>query len=53
MATASRVVSASPRVMSMACALWPMPMPEAMPTARAITFFTAPPSSQPVTSVLV
>lgn len=53
MATASRVVSARPRVMSIAVALSPRPMPEAIPTARAMTFFTAPPSSQPVTSVLV
>ena len=52
-ATPSRVVSASPRVMIVALVLSPMPMPSAMPTASATTFFTAPPSSVPMTSVLV
>lgn len=52
-AVASRVVSARPRVMSMDAALGPRPMPVAMPTARAMTFFTAPPISQPITSMLV
>ncbi len=33
--------------------LSPRPMPSAMPTARPMTFLTAPPSSQPTTSVLV
>ena len=33
--------------------LSPMPMPLAMPTASAMTFLTAPPSSTPTTSVLV
>ena len=40
-------------VMSMALTLAPMPMPAATPTASAMTFFTAPPSSTPTTSVLV
>ena len=52
-ATPSRAVSASPRVMIEALVLSPMPMPSAMPTASAMTFFTAPPSSMPMTSVLV
>ncbi len=52
-ATPSRVISASPRVISVALVLSPSPMPSAMPTARPITFLTAPPSSQPTTSVLV
>ena len=46
-AAPSRVVSASPRVMIDALELSPMPMPSAMPTASAMTFFTAPPSSVP------
>ena len=33
--------------------LSPSPMPTAIPTASAITFLTAPPSSQPITSGLV
>ena len=33
--------------------LSPKPMPCPMPQASAMTFFTAPPSSQPTTSVLV
>ncbi len=39
--------------MSEPLALSPSPMPSAMPTARPMTFLTAPPSSQPTTSVLV
>jgi len=49
----SRAISARPRVISMALVLSPSPMPTAIPTASAITFFTAPPSSQPITSGLV
>ncbi len=52
-AVANRVLSARPRVMIRAVALWPGPMPVAMPTASAITFFRAPPISQPITSVEV
>ena len=33
--------------------LSPKPIPSAIPTASAITFFTAPPSSTPTTSVWV
>lgn len=39
--------------MSEPLVLSPRPMPSAMPTARPMTFLTAPPSSQPMTSVLV
>jgi len=49
-ATARRVISASPRVMSAARAFSPRPSPSAMPVAIAMTFFSAPPSSTPVTS---
>ena len=49
----SRAISASPRVISVALVLSPSPMATAMPTAIAMTFFTVPPSSQPITSVLV
>ena len=49
----SLAISASPRVISVARVLSPSPIATAMPTAIAITFFTAPPSSQPVTSVFV
>ena len=52
-ATPSRAVSASPRVISMARVLSPKPIAVAMPYDRAITFLTAPPSSQPITSSLV
>src|SRR5690606_2317638 len=52
-ATASRTVSARPRVISEALALSPKPMPTATPTASAMTFFTAPPSSAPTRSVLL
>jgi hypothetical protein len=40
-------------VISVARVLSPRPIATAMPTAIAITFFTAPPSSHPVTSVFV
>ena len=49
-ATPSRVISASPRVMSAARGLWPSPRPSRMPAATAITFLSAPPSSTPMTS---
>ena len=52
-ATVSRVISASPRVMSVAMELWPSPMPAPMPQARAMTFLQAPAISQPMTSSLV
>src|SRR5437870_274417 len=49
-ATASRVISASPRVMSAARAFSPRPSPSTRPVAIAITFFSAPPVSTPTTS---
>ena len=52
-ASPSRAVSASPRVISEARVLSPKPSPSAMPQASAMTFFTAPPSSQPTTSGFV
>src|SRR6185312_7504996 len=52
-ARVSRVVSASPRVMTVALVLSPMPLPSQIPTHRAITFLTIPPISTPVTSGLV
>ena len=52
-ATPSRVISASPRVMSVARVLSPKPIPSAMPDAIAITFLTTPATSQPTTSGLV
>ena len=52
-AAPSRAVSASPRVISVARVLSPKPIPSAIPQASAITFFTAPPSSQPTTSPFV
>ena len=51
--TPSRDVSARPRVISEAMVLLPKPIPEAIPQASAMTFFPAPPTSQPTTSVLV
>src|SRR5258708_2516272 len=50
-ATPSRVISASPRVISAARVLYPRPRPSRMPVASAMTFFSAPPSSTPMTSV--
>src|SRR6266516_2652848 len=50
-ATPSRVISASPRVISAARVLCPRPSPSRIPAARAITFLSAPPSSTPSTSV--
>ncbi len=49
----SRVISTRPRVITVATVLWPYPLPWAIPTATAMTFFTAPDSSTPTTSVLV
>ena len=49
-ATASRVISAIPRVISPAAELYPSPTPAATPAAIAITFLSAPPSSTPITS---
>src|SRR3989449_4792387 len=50
-ATPNRVISASPRVISAARVLWPIPSPSKMPAARAMTFLSAPASSTPSTSV--
>jgi len=52
-ASPRREVSASPRVISDALELSPSPSPSAMPTARAMTFLTAPPISVPTTSTAV
>ena len=49
---ARRAVSARPRVMSAARALWPKPRPSLTPVAIASTFFTAPPISTPIKSSL-
>ena len=51
-AQASREISASPRVMSPASALWPSPSPSTSPAAMAMTFFSAPPISTPTTSLV-
>src|SRR2546426_5202069 len=50
-ATPSRVISARPRVISAARVLKPSPSPSRIPAASAMTFFSAPPSSTPITSV--
>src|SRR5712664_1212899 len=50
-ATPSRVISARPRVINAARVLNPRPSPSRIPAASAITFFKAPPSSTPITSV--
>ena len=52
-AVASRPISASPRVMSAARVLCPKPSPSPTPAAIAITFLSAPPTSQPTTSSVV
>ena len=52
-ATPRRLSSANPRVITIARVLSPTPSPWAMPHAMATTFFSAPPSSQPMTSWLV
>src|SRR5437773_12350302 len=49
--TPRRVISASPRVISAARVLKPSPSPSRIPAASAITFFNAPASSTPTTSV--
>ena len=49
-ATASRVISANPRVMSAAAVLWPRPSPSTTPAAMAMTFLSEPPSSTPTMS---
>ena len=51
--TPRRPSSARPRVMSTARVLSPRPSPSPMPAAMAITFFVAPATSQPTTSVPV
>ena len=52
-ATPSRTSSARPRVTSAAIVFMPKSSPAATPAAMAMTFFTAPPISQPTTSALV
>src|SRR6266566_3314969 len=52
-ATARRVISERPRVITAAIVFAPKPRPAQTPAARAITFFTAPPSSTPTISSLV
>ncbi|CAB4809688.1 unannotated protein [freshwater metagenome] len=52
-ATPSRVISARPRVISVARVLSPKPIPSVIPDAIAITFFTTPATSQPTMSGLV
>ena len=47
LATASRVISTSPLVISAALALLPNPRPSEMPQAMARTFLRAPPISTP------
>mmetsp|Transcript_24924 Transcript_24924/g.58478 ORF Transcript_24924/g.58478 Transcript_24924/m.58478 type:complete len:235 (+) Transcript_24924:149-853(+) len=49
----NRLISLHPRVTSPLIALVPSPRPSHIPAPRAITFFTAPPISTPMTSVLV
>ena len=51
MATANRVISANPRVISAAMALWPSPRPCNTPAPMAITFLMEPPISTPIVSV--
>ena len=53
MATPRRVISATPRLITMARVLSPVPRPSAIPAAIATTFFRAPPTSTPITSVPV
>ena len=48
-----RAISAIPRVINAASALSPHPSPAATPAASAMTFFSAPPNSTPITSSLV
>src|SRR6056297_309060 len=51
-AEATRRISAKPRAMIAARAESPSPAPMAAPAAIATTFFSAPPSSAPITSVV-
>jgi len=51
-ATPSRVISASPRVISAARAFAPKRRPSQAPVAIAITFLTAPPTWTPTGSAL-
>ena len=48
-----RVISARPRLISVARVLSPKPIPSAMPAAIAMMFLTTPATSQPTTSSLV
>src|SRR3989442_15605671 len=50
-ATPRRGISASPRVISAAPGVWPIPRPSRIPAARAMTFLSAPASSTPSMSV--
>jgi hypothetical protein len=52
MATPSRASSARPRDITAARVLSPTPRPSPMPAAMAMTFLSAPPISQPMTSSL-
>ena len=51
-ASPMRLISARPRVSRAARLLCPSPSPSQTPAAMAMTFFSAPPSSTPSTSVL-
>src|ERR1035441_2121803 len=53
MATANRVISAKPRVISAAMALFPSPIPCNTPAPMATTFLIEPPISTPIGSELV
>ena len=50
-ATPSRIISASPRVISATRVLAPKPSPSEMPAPIASTFLVAPPTSTPIMSV--
>ena len=52
-ASPKRDISANPRVMNAALVLSPYPRPSHMPAPIAIIFYSAPPSSTPVMSLLV
>ena len=52
-AQTSRVISARPRVSNAATVFAPKPSPSQTPAAMAITFFSAPANSTPITSSLV
>ena len=49
-ATPNRTISAKPRVINPARAFKPKPNPSVIPVAIARIFFTAPPTSTPITS---